>query len=64
MSMAELARALDVDKATVSRWAKGRIAVARVVDVERITGVSREVLRPDIYGIRPAPPIRTPELTQ
>lgn len=35
----------------VSQWSK--VPPARVLDVERITGVSRHDLRPDLYG--PAP---------
>jgi DNA-binding transcriptional regulator YdaS (Cro superfamily) len=35
----------------VSQWKK--VPAERVLDVERITGVSRHSLRPDIYG--PAP---------
>jgi len=53
MTMAQLARELGVDKATVTRWAKGRVAVSRVLDVERVLGVRREALRPDVYGMEP-----------
>ena len=53
MSMTQLARELGVDKATVTRWAKGRVAVNRVLDVERVLGVRREALRPDVYGLEP-----------
>ena len=45
----DLARAAKVDKATVTRWLHGRVPAERVLEVERITGVSRHDIRPDIY---------------
>ena len=47
--LADLARAADVEKSTVTRWASGRIPAERVLEVERITGISRTKLRPDLY---------------
>lgn len=47
--LAQIARALDIDKATMTRWTQSRIPAERVHDVEKITGVSREVLRPDLW---------------
>lgn len=44
-----LARIAGVDKASVSRWMKGRIPAERVLDVERITSIPRHELRPDLY---------------
>ena len=53
-----LARDLGVDKGTVSRWNR-RVPAERVLDVERVTGISRCVLRPDLYPderhMRPEP---------
>jgi DNA-binding transcriptional regulator YdaS (Cro superfamily) len=49
LKAADLARHLSVNKATVSRWGKNRIPAERVLDVERVTGISRSELRPDIY---------------
>lgn len=46
-SKAELARCLGVSRAAISNWQ--RIPAERVVDVERITGIPREELRPDLY---------------
>ncbi|MBX3583583.1 MAG: helix-turn-helix domain-containing protein [Rhizobiaceae bacterium] len=43
----------SVDKSTVLRWERGQIPPERAVEVERITGISRHELRPDIFG--PAP---------
>jgi hypothetical protein len=45
-----LAEALGVDKASITRWAKGRIPAERVIEVERITGIPRADLRPDLYA--------------
>jgi len=46
-----LARELGIDHAAVSRW--DRVPPLRVLEVERITGVSRYRLRPDVYGRAP-----------
>lgn len=43
-----LARELGISKQAVAQWP--RVPAERVLDVERITGVSRHQLRPDIYG--------------
>jgi len=44
-----LARKLGgITSQAVSQWTK--VPATRVIDVERITGVSRYQLRPDIYG--------------
>ena len=50
IKLIDVAKAANVDKATVSRWARRRIPAERVVDVERITGIPRHELRPDIFG--------------
>jgi DNA-binding transcriptional regulator YdaS (Cro superfamily) len=43
-----LARALgDISPQAVSQWK--RVPSERVIDVERVTGVSRRELRPDLY---------------
>jgi DNA-binding transcriptional regulator YdaS (Cro superfamily) len=43
-----LACALDINPGAISQWT--RVPAERVLDVERLTGVSRHVLRPDIFG--------------
>lgn len=48
-NLGKLAVAVGVDKATVTRWFQRRIPAERVLEVERITGLQRELLRPDIY---------------
>jgi hypothetical protein len=37
-------------KATILRWERTGIPAERVLEVERITGVSRHQLRPDLFG--------------
>ncbi len=42
-----LARALGIQVQSIQQWK--RIPAERVLQIERITGISRHVLRPDIY---------------
>lgn len=46
----DIATALGVDKATVTRWFKGRFPAERAVEVEKAMGIPRAELRPDIFG--------------
>ena len=43
-----LARKIGISQPSVSNWA--RIPAERVLSVEAATGVSRAILRPDLYG--------------
>lgn len=47
--MANLAAALGLTRQAVYYWRIG-IPVRRVVDVERVTGIPRRELRPDVFG--------------
>lgn len=38
-----------VDKSTVLRWERGRLSPERAVEIETVTGISRCLLRPDIF---------------
>lgn len=42
-----LADKLGITQPSVSQW--GKIPVERVLDIERLTGIPRHDLRPDIY---------------
>lgn len=46
-----LGKALGISRQAVEQWT--RVPPERVLEVERITGVSRYDLRPDIYGAAP-----------
>jgi DNA-binding transcriptional regulator YdaS (Cro superfamily) len=47
--MRPLARAIGISYQAIQSWKK-RIPAERVLAVERATGISREVLRPDLYS--------------
>jgi DNA-binding transcriptional regulator YdaS (Cro superfamily) len=46
-----LARLLGITHATILHWEK--VPGDRVVDIERVTGIARERLRPDLYRVPP-----------
>ncbi len=50
---AKLAEHVGVGQTAVANWVNRskRIPVEHVLDVERVTGVSRHALRPDIYPL-------------
>ena len=51
----ELARLLNIKPPSISEWkARGKVPAERCLEVEQKTGVSRYVLRPDVYGPVPA----------
>jgi DNA-binding transcriptional regulator YdaS (Cro superfamily) len=45
--IAHIATKLNITSPAVTKWR--RVPAERVIDVERITGISREELRPDLY---------------
>lgn len=45
----ELADALGVSPQAVAKWKKSRIPAERVLDIERVTTISKSRLRPDLY---------------
>ena len=50
LTFATMAEAMQLDPSTVSQWfRRGRIPAERVLTVERLTGVTRSMLRPDLY---------------
>lgn len=50
LRLADLARMADVDKATTTRWAQKAVPLNRVYQIELLTGIPREKLRPDFFG--------------
>ena len=45
---AALGRELGISTQAVSQWG-GQVPSNRVIEVERVTGVNRRLLRPDLY---------------
>jgi DNA-binding transcriptional regulator YdaS (Cro superfamily) len=50
-NQAQLAQLLGITTQAVGRWHKDGIPEGRVLQLELITGVSRHVLRPDLYPL-------------
>lgn len=46
-----LAKLLDVTPMAVSQWKERGVPAERAVSIEEVTGVSRELLRPDIFEV-------------
>ncbi|GAN55223.1 hypothetical protein Tasa_041_018 [Tanticharoenia sakaeratensis NBRC 103193] len=53
-SLQEVSSEAGVHFTTWAKWERGRVPAVRVLDVERITGIPREELRPDLFA-RPNP---------
>lgn len=51
---AGIGRGLGITSQAIGQWK--RVPAERVLDVERITGVSRHELRPDLYPVVAAEP--------
>lgn len=51
LTLSEVAVRVGVDKATVTRWAQKRVPEDRVLEVERVTGIPRHELRPDLAAV-------------
>jgi len=50
-----LARLIGISRTAVSLWRKQqRVPVTRVLEIERLTGIPRHKLRPDIYPVNDA----------
>jgi DNA-binding transcriptional regulator YdaS (Cro superfamily) len=42
-----LARLLNITHAAILQW--GRVPTERIIEIERVTGIPRERLRPELY---------------
>lgn len=53
--LTKTATALGLDNpSVVANWrTRGRIPYQRAIEIERLTGISRHVLRPDVFGPNP-----------
>lgn len=47
-SKAKLARHLGIKHSSLYNWR--RVPAARVIEIEKLTGISRHKIRPDIFG--------------
>ena len=55
LTLEKLGADFGVHKTTILRWEEGGVPVDRLADVERVTGIPRQKLRPDIFGeVQPA----------
>jgi len=51
LTQAQLAAKFGVRPPAICKWEQRRIPAERVLEVERITGVPRQELRPDLYPL-------------
>lgn len=49
-----LAKALGVSAQAITKWKDSRVPAERVLDFERVTGIPRHRIRPDIYPVEVA----------
>lgn len=49
-SQSKLAQALGVKRQAVGQWLDREVPIERCGAIERLTGVTRKELRPDIFG--------------
>jgi DNA-binding transcriptional regulator YdaS (Cro superfamily) len=49
-----VAREIGITHSAVLQWKEKGVPAERVLDVERITGISRHELRPDVFGPSPS----------
>jgi len=53
-SQIKLSYHLGITRAAVCRWKNnGRVPAEHVLGIEQFTGISRHVLRPDVFGEQP-----------
>ena len=47
--LAHVARDLGVDKGTLTKWSQHRVPAEKVLELEKVTGIPRHVIRSDLY---------------
>ncbi len=57
----KLGKALGITRQAVEQWPKRVVPPEHVLAIEKLTGISRYALRPDIYGDPPKNPKRRAE---
>lgn len=50
LTLYDLALKFGVNKSTVLRWEEGTVPAERILDIERVTGIPRHELRPDLFA--------------
>lgn len=50
LRLVDVAEKVGVHKSQISKWEIGTVPPKRVLKLEEATGISRHVLRPDVYG--------------
>lgn len=50
MKLSQLATELKVNKSQVTRWNQNKVPVDRIVQIETVTGIPRQQLRPDVFA--------------
>lgn len=61
-----VAELFKVDRTTILRWEKGEppVPIKRLAEIENLTGISKEDLRPDVFGRPKAAKARHTESAQ
>jgi DNA-binding transcriptional regulator YdaS (Cro superfamily) len=50
MKLSQLATELKVNKSQVTRWNQNKVPIERIVQIEAVTGIPRQKLRPDVFA--------------
>lgn len=50
IKLSQLALALNVNRSQVTRWNQNKVPVGKIIQIEAITGIPRQKLRPDVFA--------------